>query len=281
MFGIISLPKQIKQTCDFKMCSKSVLLLGLLLISFRAVQSDPISDPISKSIQEESIVFELNKTVQVNGSDFKELNCIAHDSSTSKCLTITEVTCWKELGQIRSCSVSNKNSPFFSSSIVNRTVFCNDTKEIKGNCRLIFSLDSTFPLDFAGVQSVISNPIQPIVEEHTKQVLIAISVFVGVFSLFFFIVVSCLILMWWQHKRHEESNEEYLNVGCLNPMKVVKKSSTTSLSLEGLAWKFVWINKIVKYFKIICLQIGWNTIQIISIRCSCLFCLFFLHNDDN
>ena len=114
---------------------KSVFLLGFLLVAFRPVQSNPIN-------QETSLVFKLTKTIRINGTDLNELNCAGNDSQAKElCSNITEVTCQKELDQIKSCLVSNEDSIYFNTSIINQAIDCSDAERIQGNCRLTFSPD--------------------------------------------------------------------------------------------------------------------------------------------
>ena len=120
---------------NFPMWFKSVLLLGLLLVVFRPTQGNPIS-------QENSIVFRLTNTIQINGTGLSELDCISPNSLIRKlCSNITEVTCQKELDQTRSCLVSNEDSIYFNTLVVNQKIECNNANQIKNKCRLTFSPD--------------------------------------------------------------------------------------------------------------------------------------------
>ena len=113
---------------------RNFFLLGHLLVAFR-VESHPVQT-------RDSIVFKSNKLVRINGTDFSELNCTAHDLPSSKlCSNITEITCQSELDQIKSCRVSNEDSIFLDAAIINRRIVCNDSGHIQSNCRLIFSPD--------------------------------------------------------------------------------------------------------------------------------------------
>ena len=115
---------------------RNFFLLGHLLVAFR-VESHPVQT-------RDSIVFKSNKLVRINGTDFSELNCTAHDLPSSKlCSNITEITCQSELDQIKSCRVSNEDSIFLDAAIINRRIVCNDSGHIQSNCRLIFQLDQS------------------------------------------------------------------------------------------------------------------------------------------
>ena len=123
--------------CHTQMWIKSVFLFGFLLVAFRPVQSNPIN-------QETSLVFKLTNTIRINGTDLNELNCAGNDSQAKElCSNITEVTCQNELDQIKSCLVSNKDSIYFNTLVVNQKIDCNKGKQIRGNCRLTFSPDPT------------------------------------------------------------------------------------------------------------------------------------------
>lgn len=120
------------------MSNQSALLLyfaGFFLVAFQTTQSSPINSVDRNS----SIIFKLNETIQINGTDFNELNCVAKNPKEAfACSIINEVTCLTErFGEIKSCSVSNDDSLLFGSSVTNETIVCND--DTRDNCRLIFS----------------------------------------------------------------------------------------------------------------------------------------------
>ena len=89
------------------------------------------------------ITFQLNNTVRIHGTNISELNCRPQSSLARKsCANITEVTCEEERpGKVKLCVVTNENSIFFNSSLVSKTLVCNDANQTKTNCYLIFSPD--------------------------------------------------------------------------------------------------------------------------------------------
>ena len=120
-----------------RMSSKSVPFLGILLVAFQATQSSP-TNLVNRT---NGVVFEFNTTIQINRTDFTELNCIARNSMEAfACSNISQISCLAgDFGEVRSCSVSNEDSLFFGTSVVNEISVCNDNAQIKGNCHLIFS----------------------------------------------------------------------------------------------------------------------------------------------
>ena len=92
------------------MCAKSLLFLGLL-ISIQSIQCASIENNVSSwrshrsrvFANNSSLVFKSKNIIRINGTRFSELNCNSHNSQTRKaCSNITEMTCQKELGQIKS-----------------------------------------------------------------------------------------------------------------------------------------------------------------------------------
>lgn len=129
------------------------------------------------------------------------MSCSAQGSFVIKlCSTISEVTCRKELGRIRSCLMSNEDSLFFASSVTNGTVICNDAEQVKGNCRLSFSLDYEVirksgshlqkNAEFTENQFVISNSIQPINHGYNIYAIIFVGFGVGISIC----IVLCILL---------------------------------------------------------------------------------------
>lgn len=133
------------------MSIKSLLTLGLLLFVLQSIQCALTNrGKVSFFASNSSIVFKSKNFVKINGTRFSELSCTVHDSLSRKsCSNVTEVTCEQQLGRIRTCLVSNKDSAFFNSSVLNQKLECNRWKQIEGNCRLIFSLDSSRTLKIA------------------------------------------------------------------------------------------------------------------------------------
>lgn len=131
IFCLISL---INRFC--MMWLKNFVWLVLLLGAFQTIQGNPIK-------RVTPTVFKLNNTVRTNETDLSELACTGYDQLASRlCSNITEVTC-QQLGRIKSCMVSNQDSIFFNTPVVNQTIVCNGTEQTKGSCLLIFSPDLT------------------------------------------------------------------------------------------------------------------------------------------
>lgn len=158
-----------------KMFIKSLFFLALLLFAIQSVQCS-LTGRATFFASNSSIVFKRKNTVKINGTRFSELRCTAYDSVGRKsCSNVTEVTCEQQLGRIRSCSVSNKDSIFFNSSVLNETLECNRWKQIEGNCRLIYSLDSSKVMKLARHPQkdgeFVNNPFatSDLFEDHNKE----------------------------------------------------------------------------------------------------------------
>ena len=131
---------------------KSLLIINFLLIAIQLVHCGPVKGNGTLSSENELITFDLINTVQINGTDFNELNCIAKSSLDRKaCANITQVTCEEvSIGEVRSCSVSNDDSIFVNSSVSNEALVCADANQTKNNCYLRFSLNEETGLKTAG-----------------------------------------------------------------------------------------------------------------------------------
>lgn len=130
------------------MWSKSLLLANLLMAVQVAHCMPAKNNETLSTAAAKLITFQLNNTVRINGTDFGELNCKSQNSLARKsCANITEVTCQeKQFGKVNSCLVSNEDSIFFNTSIINQTLVCNHANlhnQTKSNCYLIFSPGET------------------------------------------------------------------------------------------------------------------------------------------
>lgn len=149
----------IKSLNRFPMCLKKFLWLVILLSAFRTIQGSPIK-------RGTTTVFNLNSTVRINGTDLSELACTGYDQLASRlCSTITEVTCQQlQLGRIKPCTVSNQDSIFFNTPVVNETIIHN--KIVNGK-RLIFSPNKTLLVTVSQIQTIGQLSLSP--KEQTEK----------------------------------------------------------------------------------------------------------------
>lgn len=143
----------------------------VLLITINEIRTDPINRHRTRT-------FRSDKTVQVNGTEFNELNCVLTENSVTKnsltkdsliknaltknlvsknpitrwlCSSIVEVTCLERSGEIERCEITesrattpsqlNHSASSINWSIIDKEVFCTSNRPSDDNCYLNIVLD--------------------------------------------------------------------------------------------------------------------------------------------
>lgn len=185
---------------------KKLTWLSLLLTAINEIRTEPIS-------RHRRLRFRSDKSVQVNGTDFIELNCVSPDPLTSwLCSSIVEVACLrKRSGEIESCVITESSATTskaeLSSSISEKEIFCANHRP-SGNCYLTIALDVREDLKNAlqsdGLTMKIDKADDDLkrAQEHLRSTRIMMIIGVCLFSFLAFVIICLPVLffavMWFK-----------------------------------------------------------------------------------